>query len=91
MLTHVSINDPSLFRMSLYDKSRDQTICETVEALGVGGKYTNQYDVYYPLPYPHLLRAQARLQFKGINGSIVSGLHYSANGVGNVCFRGFTI
>jgi len=66
-------------------------ICNEVEAMGVAGRQDNQYDVWYPLPYPHLLRAQDRIQFRALNGSLISGDEMEADVVNTLCFRGFTL
>lgn len=78
-------------RMSLSDRGRNQEMAVDVESLGVAGYEKNQYAVYYPLPYPHLLRAQDRLQFRALNGSNITGTYESADLIQTLCFRGFTI
>lgn len=90
ILTEVSINTPDM-RLSLIDKGRNLEICNEVEALGVAGQFDNQYTVYYPLPYPHLLPAQDRLQLRGLNGSIITGDAADADVVFTMAFRGFTV
>lgn len=90
ILTEVSVNTPDM-RLSLLDKGRNQEICTDVEALGVAGQFDNQYTVYYPLPYPHLLPAYDRLQMRGINGSDITGNAADADTTFTMAFRGFTI
>lgn len=90
LLTEVSITDPSM-RITLIDKGRNQEICNEVEALGVAGLEDNQFTVYYPLPYPHLLRKQDRIQFRALNGSTITGDLTDEDVLQTLCFRGFTI
>ncbi len=78
-------------RITLQDKGRNQLICDTVEANGIAGFLNNPYQTYYPLPYPHLLRKQDRLQLKSLNGSPTMGSHDDADTIYTLCFRGFTI
>lgn len=80
-----------LCRLSLQDKGRDMLICNDVEVSGFAGEITNQYAGYFPLPYPHLLRAKDRLQLQGVNGSEFSEDTVDADRVQTLAFRGFTI
>lgn len=90
ILTEVSTNQPDC-KLSLIDKGRDMTICDTVESYGIAGTLTNPYASFFPLPYPYLLPAQDRIQLKGINGSDISAATVAANTPVTLCFRGFTI
>lgn len=90
ILTEVSVTTPDC-RLSLSDKGRNIEICTNVESLGIAGQFDNQYTVYYPLPYPHLLPAQDRLQLRGLNGSNITGSDTTVGVVQTICFRGFTI
>lgn len=90
ILTEVSITDTNC-RLSLIDKGRDQTICDTVEAQGIAAIDTNSFTSHYPLPYPHILRTKDRIQLKGFNGSIITGDEVDANTIVTLCFRGFTV
>lgn len=90
ILTHVSAS--TLFnRISLQDKGRDMLICKDVEVSGFAGDITSQYESYFKLPYPHLLRAKDRLQLQGLNGSDFSNLTVDADAVQTLAFRGFSI
>lgn len=90
ILTHVSTTS-ILSRISLIDKGRDQLICNEVESLGIAGTHTDKYTCYYPLPYPHILRAQDRLQLLGLNGSDITGTTEDANALQTIAFKGFTV
>lgn len=79
------------FKMSLEDKGRNMTIATNVEASGISALVTNQYTGYYPLPYPHLLRAKDRIQLRGLNVSAISSNPTPTNVVQTLVFRGFTI
>lgn len=78
-------------RMTLIDKGRDEEMVNEVESAGVAALFTNPFTTWYPLPYPHLLRSQDRIQYRGLNGSSISGDHELADVTQTVCFRGFTI
>lgn len=78
-------------RITLIDKGRDMTICDTVESGGIAGTFTNGFANYYPLPFPHLMMPQDRLQLKGINGSGISGGVTAASVTQTLCFRGYTL
>lgn len=90
ILTEVSITTIDC-RIDILDAGRNMTLCNQVEASGVAGFFTNQFTTYYPLPYPHLLRSQDRLQFRALDGSNVTGAVADADIVQFLCFRGFTI
>ncbi len=91
ILTEVSCNVDSL-RVTLIDRGRNQEICETVEMLGIAARSQNPFTSWYPLPYPHLLKAQDRIQFRALNGSsIATAEGEDADVVYTWCFRGFTI
>lgn len=90
ILTHVSTTSKNS-RITITDKGRSQTVCTEVESLGVAGFFTNQFTVYYPLPYWHILRAKDRFEFSGLNGSLITGAQDEANAIQTLCFRGFTI
>lgn len=90
ILTEVSTTSLNS-RITLLDRGRDQEICNEVESLGIAGDYRNQYTVYYPLPYPHLLMAQDRLQLRALNGSDITASQEPADADQVICFRGFTI
>lgn len=90
LLTHISTTSINS-RISLIDRGRNQTICTETESLGVAGFFTNQFTVYYPLPYPHLLRKKDRFELKGINGSLITGEQETANANHVICFKGFSI
>lgn len=78
-------------RITLIDNARNQEICNEVESLGIAGFYTNQYTVYYPLPYPHILRSLDRLELKALNGSLITGAQDNANDIQTLIGRGWTI
>lgn len=80
-----------LNRISLQDKGRDMLICNDVEVSGFAGEITNEFANYFPLPYPHLLRAKDRLQLQGLNGSDFDANFVAADEVQTLAFRGFTI
>jgi len=80
-----------LNRLTLIDKGRDMLICKDVEVSGFAGEITNEFAGYFPLPYPHLLRAKDRLQLQGLNGSDFSGDTVDADRVQTLAFRGFSI
>lgn len=90
ILTEVSTTAVNA-RFTLIDNGRNQLLCDTVEAQGIAGNYTNQFATWYPLPYPHLLRKQDRLQLKAYNGSIITGEQDVADFIFTLCFRGYTI
>lgn len=78
-------------RITLIDRGRNQTLCETVESQGVAGFFQNRFTVYYPLPYWHILRASDRLELQAVNGSNITGTFDAANDIQTLCFRGFYI
>lgn len=90
ILTDVSVTSPYM-RVDLIDKGRDMEICNKVDVTGVAGTFNSQYTVYYPLPYPHLLRAKDRLQLRALNGLTNGNVFVPADTVETICFRGFTI
>lgn len=90
LLTEISTTSINS-RLTIIDNGRNQLLCDTVESQGIAGNYLNPYSVFYPLPYPHLLRAQDRLQLKAINGSVITTEVEDADTVFTVCFRGYTI
>ncbi len=91
ILTEVAVFAANGYKVTLIDKGRDQLICDQVDILGVAGNAHSQYAAYYPLPYPHLLRRQDRIQLKGINGSAITGGTQAADTPVTLAFRGFTI
>lgn len=78
-------------RVTLLDRGRNQEMCNEVESAGIAGFFTNQFTTWYPLPYPHLLRAYDRFQMRALNGSLISGEEDVADVTQTLCFRGFTI
>ena len=90
ILTHAACNAMNT-RLTLFDKARNQEICNEVEAWGVTTDVTDITSSYRPLPYPHILRAQDRLQLRALNGSTITGTHELANTVFTMGFRGFTL
>jgi hypothetical protein len=90
ILTDVSTTSRNS-RITLIDNGRNQELCSQVESMGIAGFYTNQYTVYYPLPYWHMLRLTDRFEFRAINGSDITGETETANERQTMCFRGWTI
>lgn len=90
ILTHVSITNLDM-RLDLIDKGRDMEICNKVDAQGIAGIFNDQYTVYYPLPYPHLLRMKDRIQLRALNGATNSNVTVDADAQQAMCFKGFTI
>ncbi len=78
-------------RFTLIDRGRNQQICEKIETVGVSGFFTDPEITYYPLPYPHLLRAQDRFQFEALNGSLITGVRDAANTIQTFAFHGYTV
>lgn len=79
-------------RMSITDTGRNQNWCNRVESLGIAGLYTDQYTTYYPLPYPHLLRAGDRLNLPEVlNGSDITSDTEDADVIQYLTFRGHTL
>lgn len=90
ILTEISTTAPNC-RMTLIDKGRDEEMCNEVEAAGIAGTSTNPFTNWYPLPYPHLLRSQDRIQMRGLNQSAINGINTAADVTQTICFRGWTI
>lgn len=70
ILTHFSTNATQC-RITLQDTGRNQLIAQDVEMRGIAGDQTNPLAGWYPLPYPHLLRAGDRLRLNAVNGTII--------------------
>src|ERR1035437_506959 len=90
ILTEVSCTVNNM-RTTLIDKGRDNTICESVDIQGIAGYFEDAFTVYYPLPYPYLLRGQDRIQFKALNGGDVNTNPVGNTNVQTLCFRGYTL
>jgi hypothetical protein len=78
-------------RVTIIDRAKNQTLCDTVESSLIAGFYQNRFTVYYPLPYWHLFRESDRFELKAVNGSSITGDTEDADLIQTVCFRGFTI
>jgi hypothetical protein len=91
LLTEVSTTATRTRIDKLTDEGKNQTICERIEMVGVAANATNQYQVWYPLPQPHLLRRGDRLKGVFMNGSLITNTHEDASTPLNIAFRGITL
>lgn len=90
ILTHVSSTAFDC-RYTITDEARSQLICEEVEALGIAGNFIDPFEVYYALPYPHLLRQGDRLRLRALNGSLITGNEETADALQFLTFKGFSM
>lgn len=90
VLTHVSTTAPNS-RLTLLDEGRNQTICTEVEQAGVAGTFTDAFEVFYPLPYPHLLRRGDRLRIKVLQGSPMYGEVQPIDTLNYLTFKGYSL
>jgi len=90
LLTGISANC-AYVKATLVDTGRNQLLCDEVNVAGISGYYTNKYSTFFPLPYPHLLRSQDRLQLKVVNGNDLDNNTEPADTIFTICFRGYTI
>lgn len=90
ILTHVSTSS-QYFRLTITDEGRNQLICEDLEVGGMAGYGENAYTVYYPLPYPHLLRRGDRLRLRATNGSPMYDTSTDTDTLQYLTFKGFSI
>jgi hypothetical protein len=92
LLTEVSTTATNCRIDKLTDLGRNQTLCTRIEAAGVASNHQNAFGTFYPLPFPHLLRAGDRLQVVMQNGSPMNGNALATQDVVQIlCFRGVTL
>lgn len=91
ILTHVSTTATASRINALSDTGRNQLLVQGVEMAGVAANFQNNFESYYRLPFPHLLRRGDRLKLEALQGSLITAGVQAINTLNFLTFKGYSM